>query len=748
MKSGKFLTLAIAAMMTRPLEAAPVPPPAPIEKLAELPFITDPLLSPDGRRIAARVRSGDAEALAIYDLGEGDAMKPKLVALPPGASGYRWAGNDRLLLSRANFMLFGLLPLPISRLSRYQISDGSLIEIGQSRGMMADDVLYVDPEGRHILLAAQEGLTDSPSVSRVDLATGKSTIVQRETKDIWSWFADASGTVRGGVSYDSGGRWTVHVRDTGTGDLRRVARLRQKPGESTIDGVGLLAGSNKGVIVTNEPTGRFGVYNFDLATASIGAPIFEHPEADVKTMLLSADGARVDGVVFEDELPRVVWFDPEMKKVQQEIDRVLKGKINRIVNRSQNGQVLLLLSANADDPGMFYIFDRKARQMRRFAAPFDGLVDVALAEVKPVRYAARDGLSIPAYLTLPPGRDPKSLPLIVMPHGGPFARDSFSYHPWVQMLATRGYAVLQPNFRGSTGFGRAYVERGYGQWGFAMQDDLDDGVKWLASQGTIDPRRVCMMGASYGGYAAMWGAIRNPETYRCAVSMAGVMDIRQMLKHDGSVLMAPRYSKLWRQKVLGEEKRDLAAISPLQQARSLRAPVLIAHGERDRNVPADQSRKLVAAIRASGGSVQAAFYPLSGHDFARREDSLDFMRRAESFLELHNPADAPREAPRAASAVSATIEPWELIAAGGKKKAVRNAVDLRFRVRPDGTVGDCSVTGSSGAPAIDKLACELAEDRFQYRPALAEDGRARESWVTQSLSWPPAPKPVAPGKGR
>lgn len=211
-------------------------------------------------------------------------------------------------------------------------------------------------------------------------------------------------------------------------------------------------------------------------------------------------------------------------------------------------------------------------------------------------------------------------------------------HSTQKYSSNRGYVVLQPQFRGSTGYGKDYLARGFGQWGRAMQDDIDDGMDWLVKQGIADAKRVCVMGASYGGYAALWGAIRNPERYRCAISFAGVFDVRAMLRWDAKQTGGGRYFKDWKKRVQGEEKQDLAAVSPLQQATRLKIPVLIAHGEKDDNVPPSQSKNMIKAAAANPGGVEAVMYPEAGHGFSRTQDSIDFMRRVEAFLAKHNPA--------------------------------------------------------------------------------------------------------------
>jgi dipeptidyl aminopeptidase/acylaminoacyl peptidase len=397
-------------------------------------------------------------------------------------------------------------------------------------------------------------------------------------------------------------------------------------------------------------TGRFGVYEYDFATDTRGAAIFEHPEVDAVAAVMGENG-RVDGVAYEDDRRRIRWLNPDLQRVQANIDRALPGKDNLILSRSSDGNRVLIFSSAADDPGTYYVYDRATHRIEGFAGPYDGLANRRFAPVRPIRFHNRDGAEIPGYLTLPPDRGERNLPLILMPHGGPFARDSWSFDPWVQFLAARGYAVLQVNFRGSTGYGRSYVERGFGQFGSGMIDDLEDGVDWLAQEGMIDPHRVCVMGASYGGYAALWAPIRHPDRYRCAISFAGVTDVRSMLRYDNRLFVAPRYSREWRRRIEGEERADLSLISPLQQAARLSLPVLIAHGAQDRNVPVAQSRDLVRALTRAGTNhhVESVFYPEEAHGFSKPEDSVDFLTRVEAFLARHNPADPAPAAPAAAA---------------------------------------------------------------------------------------------------
>jgi dipeptidyl aminopeptidase/acylaminoacyl peptidase len=652
--------LAAAAAFAAPLPAQEAPPtvasgaaapatnPAaapqriPAEALADLPFIRSPILSPDGNRMAARLTAQGKNWIGIYDLRLNfEQQRPLMVEWGDyDVTWMRWAGNDRLIFGIQVIRPVPMLDmeLPVTRAGSLDLRTGVTTPLTGGGGILGDDVIFVDPGGAYVLLSSQDSLVDYPSVDRIDLATGRKTLVQSSRPGVWNWFADAAGVVRVGVDY--GERRTRFYYRSGAGqDLRRIDAPRSGQEGSVIDTVRFAASGDGGVIVTNEVTGRFAVYEFNFATGTRGAAILELPEVDVDSLVTSQGGGLL-GVSYEDDRPRMHWIDPELRRIQGIVDRALPGKVNLILDRSNDSAKFLIWSSAADDPGTYYLYDRAARQIHGFASPYGRLNDYRFADVRVVSYRSRDGLTIPAYLTLPPGRPERGLPLVVMPHGGPFARDSWGFDPQVQFLASRGYAVLQPNFRGSTGYGRAHVERGFGQWGTGMINDMEDGIQWLAGQGIADPARVCIMGGSYGGYAALWAPIRNPQLYRCAISFAGISDVRAMLRYDSRLGTATRYSRAWRRRVEGESGSDLAAISPLQQVARARVPLLIAHGEKDRNVPPSQSRNLVRALSRAGTAVESVFYPQAVHGFTRPEDSADYLRRIEAFLARHNPADA------------------------------------------------------------------------------------------------------------
>jgi dipeptidyl aminopeptidase/acylaminoacyl peptidase len=662
----RLAVLACAALLTiwtplaaqqaqGPAKAPPTPPsasgPVSIEDFARLPFLSDALLSPDGRRIAGRVSHDGNEGIAIWTLSEGAEQVPQHIGVS-GNESFVWASDTKLLITTGSTYVIvsggGIVPIPLQRVQAYDLVARKLTPLGPDTAFL-QELIFVDPAGRYVLLSNLERFDRPPNVVRVDLETGASVVVQPGQRGVYAWFADGDGVVRVGVDYGER-RTRIYYRSGPAAPLALVETRRNLDDDSVIDAVRFITNTSRGTIVTNAETGRFAVYDYDFATDTRGATLFSHPEVDVTSAIYGREG-RLDGVVYEDDRPRVRWLNQDMERLQARIDRSLPDHTNLIVNRSRDGNRVLIFSAAADDPGTYYVFDQAMLRMEIFASPYDNLVGRSFAPVRAVRYQSRDGLTINGYLTLPPGRGERGLPLIILPHGGPFLRDSWYFDPEVQFLASRGYAVLQPNFRGSTGYGRGFVERGYGQLGGGMLDDMEDGMDWLVGEGIADRGRVCIMGSSYGGYAAIWGAMRSPDRYRCAVSFAGPTDLRAMLRHDNRFFVARRYARERRLELQGEERLDLNAISPLRHPEMLRVPLLLGHGEQDATVPVDQGRRLIRALARNPVRVESVFYPKSAHGFSDASESADWMRRVEAFLAQHNPAGAP---PAAAVAAAGT----------------------------------------------------------------------------------------------
>jgi dipeptidyl aminopeptidase/acylaminoacyl peptidase len=634
-----ILAAAAALFAARAATAAP-PPIIPAEAFGALPAFASPKISPDGQRVVATAEVGGSKAIIVYRLDGNDRAYSRINLGDLEVMGTRWAGNERILLTVFGRTMFEGIEVPMTRHFLYELDSGRLHQLGGGRvgGLWGGDIIYVDPDGSFALLAAQPTFWTPPAVLRIDLATRDTKEIVAPEGGVWNWYADATGAVRAGLG-SSGDRWVLLYREKDSGRFRRIT-ARHADTDSTTDFDTLLpvAGSDKGYAIANKATGRYAVYRYDFATDTLGEPVFEHPDVDVEGVGYSTRTNQPDSILYADERDRIFWLDPEMRAIQARLDKALPDAINRVVSRDSADKRMIVWSTGASNPGTYYLYDRTTRSMSELARPYPALEGKTLAPVEAVKYTARDGLVIPAYLTRPVGRPDKNLPLVIMPHGGPFARDKWAYDAWTQFLANRGYLVLQPNFRGSTGYGKAFVEAASGQFGRKMQDDLDDGVKWLVGRGLVDPKRVCIMGASYGGYAAMWAAARNPDIYRCAISFAGISDMRTMLHYDPSTWVARRYYKDWRDRIRGEQGFDLAAVSPLSHAASIRVPLLIGHGEDDHTVPVAQSRNLNEAMRRATVDHEFVVYPGEGHGFDKAADSIDFLKRIEAFLARHNPA--------------------------------------------------------------------------------------------------------------
>lgn len=325
--------------------------------------------------------------------------------------------------------------------------------------------------------------------------------------------------------------------------------------------------------------------------------------------------------------------------MQADLDKAVGAERQAwVVSHSRDYGILVISLGGSSDPGAYYLYQQAEGVMHRFAKVNEHLIADQLAPSKYVHYKTRDGQALTAYLTLPVGRPAKGLPLIILPHGGPFGvRDDGDFDEEVQFFANRGYAVLQPQFRGSGSFGKVFEDSAQGQWGRAMQDDLDDGMDWLAGQGIVDAKRVCVIGSSYGGYAALWAATRNPERYRCAASFAGISDVPKWLKYSGR-FEGTKHRENWRSRLQGDNTFDLKTVSPLYTVDRLKVPVLIAHGDADPRVPFKQSKQYADALTAAGKVHE--FYPIPDevHGFTKAANEQLWLDKLDAFLAKYNPA--------------------------------------------------------------------------------------------------------------
>lgn len=620
---------ATAPAATSPYDAA---------AFARLPLINGPKISPNGERILFSTQSGGKTIVAFRGIAD-SRLNPIVLPDRLDLNWYRWASDTRILISVSQTVRWFDSEARRSYLLSVDTATLKPIFVGRdNQGLEGDDLLYVDPSGDWALLSIQRTPYDYPSVFKAWLDTGKVSQVQSPSNNIWEWFADNKGAVRMGITF-AANSWTLFYRPTAEGDLKKLATIRydDENGSGLIEAIRVISGSDQGFALSVADNGRYALHRYNYVTQTVGELVYSDPEHDVTDFDLADDGS-LSAVYYADERPRVHWFDPAQQQVQEAIDKALGAKHGALVSRSRNGKVKIVHVGGSNDPGGYYVFDESVGTMFLVARTNESIQPARLSPAKYVSYKARDGLTIHGNLTLPKGRDAKGLPLIILPHGGPYGvRDMLSYDVEVQFLASRGYAVLQPNFRGSAGYGEAHSKAGEGAIGRQMQDDLDDGMDWLVQQGIVDPARVCVIGASYGGYAALWAVTRNPDRYRCAASFAGVTDWRRILKYDAKFFSRAGIRK-WRSTIQGEEDFNLDSVSPLMQAKQLTRPVLVAQGLEDAIVPAQQAKLYVEALQTAGKDFEYVTYEKEGHGFDDPANLTDWLKRLETFLAKHNPA--------------------------------------------------------------------------------------------------------------
>lgn len=599
-------------------------------------------LSPDGKRFAFSKTEDGTSYIAFFDA---DTLAPlRTIELGSGfeLSWFDWAGNDRVLYSLGGRMTYGADQRWFSRLFAYDFASGKQHYIGFPRAaLIGDDVIYVDPAGAFVLLDISKDLYSWPDVWRFPLdGSGHEAAikVQKGRDSVSDWMADESGVVRLGYGPLPSGRLFVTYRSGPEADWRRVARVEwDSDAAAGWDGIGMYAGSDLGYAMIPDDDGREALYEFDYSTGQPGKLVFANPEWGVDGVVGRLSGPP-EGVSFTDDAPRVHWLDPELAKIQAALETALVGSRVRIISRAKDNSRMLVWHGGEADPGAIYVFTPGERRLELFAGLRPDLDHTQLAPVRPVSYTARDGTAIRAYLTLPRGRPAKGLPLVLLPHGGPFGvRDALHYDDEVQLIANRGYAVLQPNYRGSGGYGKDFETLGEGQIGLSMQDDLDDAMDWAVAQGIADPARVCIVGGSYGGYAALWAVLRNPERYRCAASWAGVTEWEGQLRYDRDYLGRLGY-RAFKRRIKGEDGHELDEVSPARQIARLDRPVLLAHGKKDKRVPFSQYETMLEAARKAGKELETLVVD-DGHGFTKAETEEAWYQALAAFLMKHNPPD-------------------------------------------------------------------------------------------------------------
>jgi len=601
-----------------------VPRLIPMEDFFKNPESTGYDLSPDGEHLAFLKPWQARLNVHIQKIGEEEVTRIT-GATERDIAGFIWANNERIayVQDTAGDENFRLYAVNIDGSSFQELTPFEKVRVG------IVDELENDPE--HMLIDMNKRDARVFDVYRVNINTGQMEMIAQNPGNITGWMTDHDGKLRIALTTD-GVNTSVLYRDTEKDDFQTLITTSFKetfnPIFFTFDNKNLYVASNIG-------RDKEAIFEYDIDKKENIRLIYEHPEVDVNSLMKSDKRKRITGTYYYTERLHYHFFDEDREQLQAELEKRLPGYEVRLYSMSKDETKVLVRTFSDRSLGAYYFLDRDANEFMKLVEVSPWLNETEMSEMKPVSYTSRDGLTIHGYLTLPKGLKPKNLPVVINPHGGPWSRDTWGFIPEVQFLANRGYAVLQMNFRTSTGYGRKFWEAGFKQNGLAIQDDITDGVKWLIDQGIADPERVGIYGGSYGGYCTLAGLAFTPDLYACGVDYVGISSWFTILKG------IPPYWEPMKEmfyEMVGHPEKDrelLERISPLFHADKIKAPLFVAQGANDPRVNKIESDQIVKAVKERGIEVEYMVKDNEGHGFRNEENRFDFYRAMEKFLAKH-----------------------------------------------------------------------------------------------------------------
>ncbi len=623
---------------------AELPPLIPREALFGNPARSNPQISPDGKQIAwlAPNKNGVVNVWVGSDSGA-DARAVTNENHRP-IQWYTWSGDAQHIL-----YLQDNAGDEIDHLFSTDLTTGNVRDLTPFRGVRAQNVLTDLQHPRFVLVALNLRDRQAFDMYRVDLETGAVTLEATNPGDVLTWATDDDFVIRAATAFDGkSGNSIVRVRDSVDKPWRDlvVMPFEQALFSGQVVGGSLVASfapDNKSLLIQSALGADKGrLVRVDLRDGKELQVLAQDPQSDVAngglgdepSILRDPVTGAVQAVEFDYLTPHWVFLDPKVKEDFEIMGRDVPGFLD-LISRDRADKKWIVASRRSDAPASYDLFDRDTKKLSELYDEYPALAKTTLAPKKGITIKARDGLVLPAYLTTPLGIEPKNLPLVLLIHGGPWYRDYDNYDPEVQLLANRGYAVLQVNYRGSTGFGLKFLNAGTNEWGRGTQEDLFEAVKWAIDQGIADPKRVAAMGWSGGGFATLLALEQRPEMFACGVDGVGPADLATLFRS------FPTYwSNImgrWRRRGgdFDHDEKLNRDVSPLYHVDQIRAPLLIGQGKNDPRVTIANVNGMVEALRKAKREVTYVVYPDEGHGFARPENNRDFYGRVEEFLAKH-----------------------------------------------------------------------------------------------------------------
>jgi len=614
-----------------------------------MPALWKPHMSPDGSKVSLlKMHPDDLPILMVVDLEKAHANLA-LASTPDGfdINWCQWANNERLLCGFRGVGSDLGVQYGATRLVAVNADGSDMRVLLQQKGSRrfeqfhdeVTDLLVADP--RRVLIP--EGVEHGTVIKPLDIYSGGTESAIEKLLGSGGWMTDGRGKVRLFLHVD---RYDLawRYRRAGDGEWHDLHEWKRTDVQHAYSPVGFGDDPDQ-LLVLKPHEGRVALWSVDLKNGAKEKLIYSHPEVDVDGVLQIGKFKRTVAVSYSTDRPHLEFFDPTVAEIVTALSDLFEDKVVDVIDESWDRRYYLVYVGSDRDPGTYYRFDVKQQQLMQIAVAYPQLQSHSLAEMKPVRYPARDGVEIPGYLTLPPGKA-RPLPAVIYSHGGPSSRDDWAFDWLAQFIAAKGYAVLQSNYRGSSGYGADWEgEGGYREWRRAI-NDITDGAQYLVDQGIADPQRICAVGWSYGGYAALMSGIEQPERYRCIVSIAGVTDLEMKIK-DARFFSNRKEERAW----VSGHPDVIQQGSPAKRADAIRVPVLLFHGDLDLNVPVEHSRKIAKLLEDAHKPVEYIEYEGATHSIWRNGYQVDMLDRIGAFL------DANTRPPTPSSNVSAVTAP-------------------------------------------------------------------------------------------
>jgi dienelactone hydrolase len=607
------------------------------DDFARDPQMRAPALSPDGTKLVyILTASGQAPVVMFYDT----ATNKTSGLLPATKDSFSvtsclFKTDSRILCSfrgtttdrRSQF------PMAVTRMVAMNADGSEQMMILQSRAgfggsQFTDTMLNLLPdEPDHILVQDDHNSNFFPTVFRLDVHKGKTTPAEAERQPIMSWMADRAGEPRFGSGFRDN-KSIYSVRPAGEKYWHTLDKVKGFDAPMQPLGFGVAPNS---LIVSAPNAGRAAVWELDISEKNDLQLLFSHAEVDVNTPLRSPFDNRIVGFTYETDRPKRFLFDDKAISLQATVDQALAGTWNEIVGVSRDNKKAIVRASSDTQPATYYFADVGAGKMRRLGQEHPQLDKAKLASMTSVQIPGAEGAKIPGYLTLPVGVEQKNLPAVVLPHGNLFARDRWGYDSVVQMLANRGYAVLQVNFRGSSGYGEKWQAAGAQGWTTTINDDITTGTRWLASQGIADPKRICIVSSNYGAFAAFAGVAKEPSLYRCVASIAGMTSVpAPQFGFGGFGGGSPGAAG-----AAGGASKEMSANAPVKIAEKIKIPTLLIHGTEDTQARVDNSKNMEEEITKAKGQVELVLVEGADHEFTREDWRRVMYNKLDGFLAKH-----------------------------------------------------------------------------------------------------------------